>query len=581
MGILASDSDSLPGTPLYEAHKLESELVTRAVYFAQTSASASESAGSVPVTVTISPAPTASVTVPFSVSGTALKGKDYALAQSSVVFSAGETSRTIPVTLVDTGLISATNKTLVIKLGTAAPATQAYVPTTADTFTLSINEDDQKPVIATTQTFTAGTIGTAYNYQFLMTGGTSLKFSASGLPPGLTINATTGVISGRPTTPGEYDQVWITVTSPAGKAVSTGYLITVADFAPLAHGNFVGYVDRSVTATNGLGARIDLSVTSAATFTGKLTVGSVAYPLAGLLDTSSSDPTGTVTFKVGGVSNTLNFTIDATTGALTGSIDVTPVVTNVPFVKVSDIQGWRAQTSTALTGLFNFFTTASGGPAGTTYGSASVLATGAATTTLHGADGTVFATSAPIGPDGEVLIYQTAYTVPGSIVGNLTIGSDLAHTVAGTLSWTRPLTAGGWAGDITLTASGGKYRPVSGSGIVMDLAAGTSNASLIFQGGGVAAATTSPNIGFGISAPASVTIAAADKLTITNSTGAFSGSFKFVTGATSVLVPFQGLIVPDPTNADPFNGTGEGYFLMPGTGSVVTRSGSVSLSGSE
>ena len=572
IGFLASDSYASSGTSIFQGYKPESEVVTRAVSFTQNSGSASESSGPTTITVHISPAPTATVTVPFSVAGTAHKGKDYSIAQSAVVFSAGETARTIAVNLIDVGLIGATNKTLVIKLGAAVPATQAYVPAGADTFTLTILEDDQKPVIAATQNFTEGRIGSAYSYQVLLAAGTATKFTASGLPPGMTINSATGVISGRPTVPGEYDQVWITATSPSGTAISTGYVITVADFATAAHGSFAGYVDRDVAATGGVGARIDVNVTNTAAFTGKVTVGTVVCPLSGLLDTSTTNPTSITTFKRGGTPYTLTFTIDAATGALGGTIGA------------AAIHGWRAQTASTLTGPHNFFAATPGGPAagdphGTTYGSVNVLATGVASTSVHGADGAVFATSAPMGPGGEVLIYQTAYAVSGSLLGNLTIAGDATQTVGGTVTWSRPVAAGGWATTVSLTASGGKYHPVSGSGIVMGIVSGTgNNAKLAFQDGGVSAATTSPNLSLRIDSPVMVTIAAPDKLTIVNSTGAFSGSFRFVTGTGSVMVPFQGLIVPDTTTPDPFDGTGEGFFLLPGAASVVTGSGMVSLS---
>ena len=349
-------------------------------------------------------------------------------------------------------------------------------------------------------------------------------------------------------------------------------MITVADFAAAAHGGFTGYVDRDVAATGGVGARVDVNVTQTAAFTGKVTVGTVVCPLSGLLDTSTTNPTGTTTFKRSGTTYTLTFTIDATSGALGGTVGA------------AAIHGWRAQTASTLTGLHNFFAATPGGPAagdphGTTYGSVNVLATGVASTSIHGADGAVFATSAPMGPGGEVLIYQTVYAVPGSLLGDLTIAGDATHTVGGTLTWSRPVAAGGWVTNISLTARGGKYHPVSGSGIVMGLASGTgNNANLAFQDGGVSAATSSPNLSLRVDAPALVTIAAPDKLAIVNSTGAFSGSFRFVTGTTSVMVPFQGLIVPGTTTSDPFDGTGEGFFLLPGAASVVTGSGMVSLS---
>ena len=586
VGFLATDSFSAAGTHMIQGYKPVSELPSRAVAFAAASASKSENSGTATISLTISPAPTVKVTVPFSISGTAVKGKDFTIAQPSIVFNPGETSQTLAVNLIDIGLISATNKTVVIKLGAPAPATEAYVPTGSDTFTLSILEDDVKPVIAATQNFTVGRIGSAYSYQVVLAAGTATKYTASGLPPGMTINPVTGVISGRPTVAGEYDQIWITATNPAGTSTSAGYFLRVNDFNPVAHGGFVGFVNRTGSITSGLGARLDLNVTPTATFTGKITIGTVVNPLSGLLDTSSANPAGSATFISKLYTYVVNFTIDATTGALSGTVaQVTstagrkarisnPVVTTAHTSAA--ITGWRVQSDSTLVGLHNFVAATPGGavagtPFGATYGCVNVLATGTATVSLRAADGTAFVTSGLMGPNGEAVVYQTANSGTGSMLGSVAVASDDPQTVTGDLSWSRPLANGGWTPEIQLAASGGRYRPASGAGIVMSVGATAgSNASLQLKSDSSATAVVVP---FNLAAPSQVSIAAPYKLSITNSTGAFTGSFK----SGGVTVPFQGVIVPTTTSADPFAGAGYGYYLTPGASSVVTSSGQVLL----
>lgn len=581
MGFLANDSYGSTGTSLVQGYKPVSEVDTsKGVFFAETAMTKTEADGTVTVAVNISPTPTVKVTVPLIVTGTAAKGKDFTIAQTSVVFDPKDLSqspdtRNVTVKIVNNLVDDVIDsKSVVIKLGAPTPAAQGYfVAAIGDSFTLNITDDDHKPVIAASQNFINGKIGTGYSYQIQATGAT--KYTVSGLPKGMTFNAATGLISGRPTVPGEYDQIWITATNAAGVSTSTGYYLKVDDFSPAAHGAFVGLVDRIGGSTSGLGGRLDLNVTKAATFTGKVTVGSVPFALSGSLDTSTTNPTGGAQFTRNSIQYDVSFTINAGTGAVVGSI--VPHVTSQVGVSATGISGWPAQTFSPLAGLHNVLAAIPGGPDagdpyGDTFGSITVQANGAASATFHAADGAVFTTSAPTGPNGEVLLYQTAYAVPGSLIGKLAIANDTPHTVTGSLSWTRPVQAtGGWPAEIPLSVQGGKYRPVSGAAIVMNLpAAAGNNAQLKFDGGGLASQV---HVSFRISSPAVVTIPAPYKLTVTNSTGAFTGSFK--SGAT--VVPFQGIILPTTATPDPFDGKGIGYFLMPGTGSVVIRSGSVSL----
>jgi N-acetylglucosamine-6-sulfatase len=70
--------------------------------------------------------------------------------------------------------------------------------------------------------FPVGTVGTSYRYPFKIWGGVApfaWKLNSGQLPPGLTLNATSGVLSGVPTTPGTYEfSVRLTDSSLATQA---------------------------------------------------------------------------------------------------------------------------------------------------------------------------------------------------------------------------------------------------------------------------------------------------------------------------------------------------------------------------
>src|SRR5437773_5944620 len=113
-----------------------------------------------------------------------------------------------------TGLISGTPTTA----GTYSVTISATNSNGTGTATLTLTINPPPPVITSPGTAT-GTVGVAFSYQITATNNPT-SYGASGLPPGLTVNTATGLVSGTPTTAGTYP-VTITATNSRGTGTST------------------------------------------------------------------------------------------------------------------------------------------------------------------------------------------------------------------------------------------------------------------------------------------------------------------------------------------------------------------------
>ena len=147
-------------------------------------------------------------------------------------------------------------------------------------------------------------VGVAFNAQMTVNREAyPVKFSAKGLPKGLKINATTGVISGVPTKSGTFTAT-ITVKSAANtklKASSKKLQIVIAALPTWARGNFRG-------ATRSLDGLATISVGATGKISGKLACGGTNWTFAASSYSSASESTngvfvaaGTASCKVGKV----------------------------------------------------------------------------------------------------------------------------------------------------------------------------------------------------------------------------------------------------------------------------------------
>ncbi len=138
---------------------------------------------------------------------------------------------------------------------------------------------------------TQGSASAAYTYTFTGTGGTTWSITSGSLPTGLTLNATSGVLSGTPTTPGTYTftvkltanggssatcQCTLTIAGCAFvSGVSTG-IISFGSINPSSTGTIYGTVNQQVSFTCLSGTAYTIAVTPSSGWT--LTSGSNTIP---------------------------------------------------------------------------------------------------------------------------------------------------------------------------------------------------------------------------------------------------------------------------------------------------------------
>ncbi len=570
------------------------------------------------------------VTLPSGLTYVGASGSGFTVGQAAgvVTFSGGSVAASSSVPLTVT-VKTSTAGSYVLPIGGAVADPDNTVvelsdsnnsSTTAVTTSVQAGPPNQKPVWAHTGDLTAGQVRRVYSFKPALAPDepannifrSATSFSATGLPTGVRVNPTTGVVEGTPTvfksTP---YAVKVTAKNSFGSAVLTTRLL-ITGLPTGTAGVFAGPIARTpgilVDASPGsgaLGGRVDFTVSSTGGVTsGKVTLGTKVYSFTGV---GVVDPTELTQLRV--VANPIKrkgfsdllvaFTIEGLTGTVeNGTGTVSDGVATATF------DAWRNPWSSsnradAIAGLYtnhvtldNTALTSAEAPKGTGFLSFNVSATtGRLTIAGRLSDGSSISTSSFAGPTGQMLLFRTLYgtklPVMGSILGTLDITTGLTpadNTVSAVgLTWSRPansatsnrLYRSGFPAVLSASVNGARYvapaKPTTANPTANPRVLGLSDAAneievLLTEAGVVTALPAMPVVKANVSTSNKVTfnpgIPNTRKVTLSfvSSTGAFSGKFTLVepnplvpTATVTRAVTYQGLIVKN---------KGEGYFIL-------------------
>ena len=231
---------------------------------------------------------TGTVSLTNAVAGT-LTITDNGSSLTTITVTAGQTTVSFPVS----GISNASSHTVTATLNGLSTNTTYLAPASCTACTVNL----------TTTSLPRGKVGVAYNATLTASGGTApYSFSVSGgtLPTGLTLNPTTGVISGTPTASGPFPTT-ITISDTKGCSVRVPLTVTQIDPVDVCALTVAVTPGLCVSATNQYSISGTVSFTSAVAATLTITDGtqsttiavaalttSMAYSLTGLTSGSGS-----------------------------------------------------------------------------------------------------------------------------------------------------------------------------------------------------------------------------------------------------------------------------------------------------
>jgi formylglycine-generating enzyme required for sulfatase activity len=285
------------------------------------------------------------------------------------------------------------------------------------------------------------------------------RLEASGLPPGIRLDAASRSLLGRPISPWLNRQrelipyeVQLRARGPGGVGPWVAFDWRIEPLPGGMAGKFEGLVARQVTvngapeAATGFGGGFQVTVSASGAASGRLRNGVRSGPLRGLVMTAADGSGGRLEAQVSRGRNQdpweVDLSFDAATGAVTGSVKLSG--------QEATAEGWRLNSAppagrqgvfhVRLRGLVPQRVCEPGGdhgsPQGDGFARVTVNRRGAARAVGRMPEGTVLNVASGLGEGGELALFGILNGATGSVWGRMVI-NDGELGVAGELDWMR------------------------------------------------------------------------------------------------------------------------------------------------
>ena len=236
------------------------------------------------------------------------------------------------------------------------------------------------------------------------------------MPAGLKIDSKTGRITGSPTKASKDqalgDEITFTVGNEFGK-VPVKIRLLVKSLPPFIEGVFTGSITQGSALGGPLGGRIDLTVMSTGTYSGKAFIGTEILSFSGplsVLNPAATWASGSFTLKPKHATASINLLFEVNDAG-----DSDPATANVVHPQ---FLAWRnkwlpPESQDPMRGYYTFAfqsPTETSAPKGHCFGSVTIDANGKTIATGRLADGESFTTTSHLSPEGKVHVYQPLYS---------------------------------------------------------------------------------------------------------------------------------------------------------------------------